>query len=167
MSDEEPSEDPRLTAARQRLAAMEQERRDNQGEKEEREDNMDTMKERLKNVVADNPEADDGEKKDLMDPIQDGIDGNERAIEFLRDNIIDLNRRISATTPMIAQMAAVLARANQQQQQRQRDIDAASAKSPKKKKKKKKGSKKKKGTKKKKKRKGSKKKKKTVRRKKR
>ena len=162
MSDEEPSEDPRLTAARQRLAAMEQERRDNQDEKEEREVNMDTMKERLKTVVADNPEADDGEKKDLMDPIQDGIDGNERAIEFLRDNIIDLNRRISDTTPMIAQMAAVIARANQQQ----RDIDAAgqSGKSPKKKK----GTKKKKKRKKKrKKKKGSKKKKKTIRRKKR
>ena len=163
MSDEAPSEDPRVTAIRQRVAAMEEERRDNQDEKEEREVNMDTMKERLKTVVADNPEADDGEKKDLMEPIQDGIDGNERAIEFLRDNIIDLNRRISATTPMIAQMATVIARANQQQ----RELDAArSAKSPKKGKKKKKGSKKKKGTKKKKK-KGSKKKKKTVRRKKR
>jgi len=157
MSDEAPSEDPRLTAARRRLAAMEQERRDNQDEKEEREVNIETMKERLKNVVADNPEADDGEKKDLMDPIQDGIDGNERAIEFLRDNIIDLNQRILRISGFVAM------RANQQQ----RDIDAASAKSPKKKKKKKKGTKKKKKRKKKrKKRKGSKKKKKTVRRKK-
>ena len=157
MSDEEPSEDPRLTAARQRLAAMEQERRDNQGEKEEREDNMDTMKERLKNVVADNPEADDTEKKDLMVSIQRRIDEQGRGIFFLRDNIIDLNQRILRISGFVAM------RANQQQ----RDIDAASAKSPKKKKKKKKGSKKKKGTKKKKKRKGSKKKKKTVRRKKR
>ena len=150
MSDEAPSEDPRLTAARRRLSAMEQERRDNQDEKEEREVNMDTMKERLKTVVADNPEADDGEKKDLMEPIQDGIDGNERAIEFLRDNIIDLNQRILRISGFVAM------RAEQQQQ----DIDAASAKSPKKKK----GTNKKK---KRKKRKGSKKKKKTVRRKKR
>ena len=163
MSDEAPSEDPRVTTIRQHVAAMEEERGYNQEEKEEREVRQGTLKERLKTVVADNPEADDGEKKDLMQSIQDGIDGHERAIEFLRDNIIDLNRRISATTPMIAQMAAVIARANQQQ----RELDAArSAKSPKKGKKKKKGSKKKNGTKKKKK-KGSKKKKKTVRRKKR
>ena len=163
MSDEAPSEDPRLTAARQHLAAMVEERRDNQDEKEEREDDIETMKERLKTVVADNPEADDREKKDLMEPIQRGIEEHGRGIELLRDNIIDLNRRILSMTPMIAQMAAVIARAEQQQ----RDIDAAAAQSGKspKKKKKKKGTKKKKNKKKKKK--GSKKKKKrTVRRKK-
>jgi hypothetical protein len=159
MSDEVPSEDPRLTAARQHLDAMVEERRDNQDEKEEREDDIETMKERLKTVVADNPEADDREKKDLMEPIQRGIEEHGRSIEFLRYNIIDMNRRILAITPMIAQMEAVIARAEQQQ----RDIDVGqSAKSPKKKKK---GTKKKKNKKKKKK--GSKKKKKrTVRRKK-
>ena len=140
MSDEAPSEDPRVTTIRQHVAAMEEERGYNQEEKEEREVRQGTLKERLKTVVADNPEADDTEKKDLMVSIQRRIDEQGRGIFFLRDNIIDLNRRISDTTPMIAQMAAVIAQAEQQQ----RDMDAASAKSPKKKKKKKKGTKKKK-----------------------
>ena len=161
MSDEAPSEDPRVTAIRQSVASMEEERRNNQEEKEQREVRQGTLKERLKNVVADYPEADDTEKKDRMVSIQLRIDDQGRGIDWLRNNIIDLNRRILNTTPMIAQMAATIARMNQQQ----RDMDAAgqSGKSPKKKK----GTKKKKKRKKKrKKRKGSKKKKKTVRRKK-
>ena len=150
MSDEAPSEDPRLTAARRRLSAMEQERRDNQDKKEKMEVNMETMKESIKTAEAE--EEDDEKKKRLMPLTRAAVDDHGRAIALLRYNNIALDQRISRISRFVAM------RAEQQQQ----DIDAASAKSPKKKKKNK-GTKKKK---KRKKRKGSKKKKKTVRRKK-
>ena len=154
MSDEAPSEDPRLTAARRRLSAMEQERRDNQDKKEKMEVNMETMKESIKTAEAE--EEDDEKKKRLMPLTRAAVDDHGRAIALLRYNNIALDQRISRISRFVAMRAEAY-----DEEGYPRDMDAAgqSGKSPKKKK----GTKKKK---KRKKRKGSKKKKKTVRRKK-